>query len=233
MSSVHLLVPVVRALACAAMAAALFGCAGPEMVSSAGVLLPPTGGARLAPTLDEQSAVVPIALALHVDEEHPEGGYILQGEYYPEEEYGPEDAPSESVGVGHRLLFWLPNRVFDVLDLVRARVRVGPGWTFSVRVTELADVNMGAHRAFFVGLRGPRHEPMIPWPLGLERFEGVEVSVMDMTDSAEDRGPRYGPLEVGLGFQFLVIGADVGVALWEAVDLLAGVFLFDPVGDDF
>lgn len=144
-----------------------------------------------------------------------------------------DDEPiDEHHGVGHAILLWLPNRVFDVLDVVRARVRVGPGWTFSARATELFDINMGAHRTIFVGLRGPRGEPIIPWPLGLETFQGVELSVVDDTDAGGHRGPRYGPLEIGLGMQIFVIGVDVGVEPLELLDFVAGVFFFDPRNDD-
>ena len=41
-----------------------------------------------------------------------------------------EPAPQEKTeakGLGHRLLFYLPNRVLDLLNVVRARVRIGPG----------------------------------------------------------------------------------------------------------
>lgn len=145
----------------------------------------------------------------------------------------PSEPAPQSHGIGHRLLWWLPNRVFDVLDLVRARVRVGPGWTLSARATELVDVNLGAHKTIFVGLRGPRGAPVIPWPLGREDFSGVEVSAADGTQEDSEYGPHYGNLEVGLGFQFLIVGPDIGVDVGEALDFLAGVILFDPVGDDF
>lgn len=139
----------------------------------------------------------------------------------------------ESHGIGHRLLFWLPNRVFDVLDLVRLRIRIGPGWTLSARATELVDVNLGAHKTIYVGLRGPRGMPTIPWPFGREDFSGVEISAADGTQEDSDLGPHYGLLEVGLGSQILIIGHDLGVDVGEAFDLIVGILLFDPVGDDF
>lgn len=135
--------------------------------------------------------------------------------------------------VGHAILLYLPNRIFDILDIVRARVRVGPGWSLSARATELLDLNMGAHATVFVGLRGPRHEPRIPWPFGVETMEGLEFSVADSTDEDAPNGPNYGPLEVGLGIQLLVIGADLGVPLMEVVDLVAGLVFLDPMDDDY
>lgn len=145
----------------------------------------------------------------------------------------PPPPPHEHHGIGHAVLFWLPNRVFDILDLVRARVRVGPGWTISARATELLDVNMGAHATFFVGLRGPRGYPRIPWPFGLETFSGVEVSVADGTQEDKENAPHYGDAEFGVGFQLLIIGVDIGVDVFEAVDLVVGILFLDPMNDDY
>lgn len=145
----------------------------------------------------------------------------------------PDAQPEHRHGVGHAILFWLPNRVFDVLDIVRARVRVGPGWTLSARATELLDVNMGAHATVFAGLRGPRGRPQIPWPFGIEKFAGVEVSIADGTQEEAEHAPHYGLAEVGVGFQVLIIGVDIGVDVFEAGDFLLGILFFDPMNDDF
>lgn len=139
----------------------------------------------------------------------------------------------EPKGIGHRLLLWIPNRVFDVLDLVRFRVRVGPGVSVDARVTELVDVSLGAHATVFVGLHGPRNEPQVPWPVGFETLATAEVSVAQKGTDEGRFGPQYGPLETGAGFQAGIIGLDIGVEPYDALDLLAGIFLFDPKGDDF
>lgn len=145
----------------------------------------------------------------------------------------PQGEPEERHGPGHAILMWLPNRVFDVLDVVRARVRVGPGWTLSARATELIDVNLGAHTTVFAGLRGPRGAPRIPWPFGIENFAGVEVSVLDGTQERNEHAPRYGLAEFGVGFQVLIVGVDVGVDVFEVGDFLVGIVFFDPMDDDY
>jgi hypothetical protein len=139
----------------------------------------------------------------------------------------------EGKSLGHRLLFWLPNRVFDVLDLVRLRVRAGPGFTVGVRATELADVTLGSHATVWAGLHGPRKSPQIPWPLGLETYAGMEVSVVDVGTEESKHGPNYGPLEIGLGAQLVIVGFDVGVEPYDALDLVLGILTLDPKGDDF
>ena len=140
-----------------------------------------------------------------------------------------ESAPSH--GIGHRLLFYIPNRIFDVFDIVRARVRLGPGFGIGVRATELADFNLSAYTAIWVGIHGYRGEPSIPWPVGAEAVAKAEISIADAEASAG--GPLYGPVEFGLGFHAALLGVDVGIEPWEIVDLVLGLFTFDPVGDDF
>jgi hypothetical protein len=130
-------------------------------------------------------------------------------------------------------VMYLPNRLCDVLDIVRLRGRVGPGWTLSARATELLDVNLGGHGTLFVGLPGPRGKPRVPWPIGLEAFAGAEVSIIDGTQEEDEHAPHYGIAEVGLGFQFLLIGLDIGIEPFEAVDFVVGLLAFDPIEDDF
>jgi hypothetical protein len=128
---------------------------------------------------------------------------------------------------------YIPNRIFDVLDVVRLRARVGPGVAFGIRATELADLNMGGYVSVFAGLPGPRGRSKVSLPIGIENFAGVEVSVVG-GDSEEDKhGPHYGALEVGTGFQALIVGADVGVDVGEVADLALGILFIDLVGDDF
>lgn len=135
------------------------------------------------------------------------------------------------VGVAHTLLLYLPNRIFDVLDIVRARVRVGPGVAVDVRATELADLFVGSYGTVYVGLPGPRGRRIPVLPAGFETRTGVEASVADVTAEGA-LGPDYGLAEVGLGLQLFLIGFDVGVDVFEVGDLVLGLFTIDPMDDD-
>jgi hypothetical protein len=136
----------------------------------------------------------------------------------------------EEKSFGHKLLFYIPNRVFDVFDIVRARVRVGPGVAVDARVTKYGDVFAGGYSTIWVGLPGPRTEPKLPLPIGVEARAGIGVT--DLVDVATE-GPAYGYGEVGVGFQALIVGVDVGVDPIEAVDLLLGFLFIDVTGDDY
>ena len=134
-------------------------------------------------------------------------------------------------GLAKNLLLYIPNRVCDVFDLVRARVRVGPGFAVGVRVTRYGELSAHAYSSIYAGLHGPRTEPRIPWPVGIESRAGATVLVADASTKAT--APTYGYGEVGLGFQAGIIGLDVGADPVEALDLVLGFFFIDLTGDDF
>ena len=137
----------------------------------------------------------------------------------------------EHHGVMHTVLLYIPNRIFDILDMVRARLRLGPGFAIDLRATEFADVFAGAYTSIFIGIPGPRGKPEINWPFGIESRVGVEASVADATTGG-GTAPYYGWLEFGLGFQAVIIGVDVGIDPWEIVDFACGILTFDPAHDD-
>ena len=147
------------------------------------------------------------------------------------EEQGEEREGQEDERTKHPILFYLPNRVFDILDLVRARVRVGPGIAASVRVTKPVSVTAGLYASIFVGLPGPRGRARIPWPLGMENYAGADVSVFGV--STKGFGPNYGVAEIGAGVHAGLPGIDVGLDPLEALDLLLGFVFIDIRDDDF
>ena len=149
----------------------------------------------------------------------------------PPASYAWQDEDDDGPGALHTVLLYIPNRIFDVLDIVRARVRVGPGFALDLRATEFADFFLGAYTSIFVGIPGPRTEPEINWPFGIESRAGAEVSIIDASTGV-GTAPDYGYLECGLGFQVLIIGLDLGVDPWELVDFACGIVTLDPEGDD-
>jgi hypothetical protein len=138
---------------------------------------------------------------------------------------------ARDVSVGHALLWYIPNRISDILDIVRARLRLGPGLAVGARVTELLDFNIGGYGTVWIGIPGPRRSRTFNWPVGFESMAGAEFLWWDGTTHGHG-GPHYGAVEVGLGAQVLLAGADLGVDVWEAVDFLAGIIFLDPVHDD-
>lgn len=145
------------------------------------------------------------------------------------------DAPAAKAaghGVGHKILLYIPNRIFDVFDLVRARVRLGPGVAVGARATKYTDIFMGAYQSVFIGLPGPRQIPRVPWPGGIESRSGLAASVADATVTSYDSNPRYSSTEFGLGLQAILAGAEVGFDPAEVFDLAFGLLFIDFREDD-
>jgi hypothetical protein len=132
----------------------------------------------------------------------------------------------------HPVLMYIPNRIFDILDILRLRVRVGPGLAIGARATEAVDANLGAYTSIFAGIPGPRGRPKINLPVGVENYAGVELSVVGTNDN-KGTAPHYGALEVGAGFQAALLGLDLGIDPLEILDLATGLVFLDLIGDDF
>jgi len=159
------------------------------------------------------------------------GGWPTSAASWVAQEDG-EAADEEGHGVLYGILVYVPNRILDVLDIVRARVRLGPGLALGARATELADVFVGSYASVYVGLPGPRNRVLPRLPAGLESKSGVEVSAADVTLEA-GLGPDYGAFECGFGFQAFIVGVDVGIEPWEILDLVTGLVTVDINDDDF
>jgi hypothetical protein len=151
----------------------------------------------------------------------------------PQPKPAPDEAkeePEEGRGFLVGALLYLPNRLFDVFDLARVRLRIGPGLSAGLRATRVLNLAIGAHETLFLGLPGPRGEAGIPWPLGIENFSGAEISVVNGTRAGN---VFYGLAEIGGGGQLLLLGGEFGIEPWELVDLVVGLVTLDPVGDDY
>lgn len=154
----------------------------------------------------------------HEHEHHDEG---------MEDEEETRDRP----GPLHQIVFWIPNRVLDLFDVVRARVRLGPGIAVGARATELVDVYIGSYTSVYIGLPGPRGRRVPRLPVGVEGNHGIEVSVADGT-TGFGFAPDYGPAEIGAGAQVALIGFDIGIEPLELVDFVVGFVGIDLREDD-
>lgn len=94
----------------------------------------------------------------------------------------PLEVETEKPAWGKRLLWYIPNRVMDLFDMVRLRVKAGPGLSAHVRVTDFASFYVGGHKTVYAGLPGPRYPASVRSPLGLERQKGLVVMGVDASD---------------------------------------------------
>ena len=141
-------------------------------------------------------------------------------------------APRVRPSLGRRICWYVPNRVLDLLDILRLRLRVGPGLAAHFRITDLGAFYAGNYHAVYAGVPGPRHPFRLrPW-VGLEELQGIVLAGVDATDNTP-HGPRYGAAETDVGLHFLLVGAEAGVDAVEIGDFIGGWFGFDPMEDDF
>jgi hypothetical protein len=148
-------------------------------------------------------------------------------------EKGPVAMSEESKGhgLGHTLLFYIPNRIFDIFDMVRARARLGPGFGIGAQATRLIGAHADWYTSVWIGLPGPRLEPSLPIPFGTQSALRASVTLFEDVGLGPG-GEEYGYGEFELEAQFIILGADVGLDPWEFVDFALGLITLDPVGDD-
>lgn len=147
------------------------------------------------------------------------------------EEMAPVQQEDPAPGLPTKILWYLPNRALDLLDVFRLRAKVGPGLGAGARVTDVASFYAGRSHAVYAGPPGPRHPDRVPALIGLEQKRGLVILGVDATDSLL-YPPEYSFDEIGLDVHLLFLGAEVGVSPAEGVDFLYGWFGSDPRGDD-
>jgi hypothetical protein len=129
------------------------------------------------------------------------------------------------------ILLYVPNRIFDLLDIFRIRVRIGPGIGAGIRITEPLSIFAGSHAAIYAGLPGPRQTPEVPLPIGAEAVAGGRLSLLDGV-YASDTSSRHSQTEIGIETQLLLVGIDIGIDPLEILDFLTGFFLIQIRDDD-
>ena len=129
------------------------------------------------------------------------------------------------------MLWYVPNRLLDMADMFRLRLRAGPGLAANLRLTDFANFYAGRYHTAFIGLPGPRMQPQPRLPVGLEQERGIIVMGVDATDDLT-HSPDYSSSEFVCGGQFLILGIEAGFDPVEIGDFLSGLILLDPRGDD-
>ena len=145
-----------------------------------------------------------------------------------------EPPPARHSSAGEKawkVLMYLPDRVFDLLDVVRFQVRAGPGWAIGARITRSAPLFVGDYKATWLGLPGPRGRPKLPLPVGLASQTGFSFGPASSGDPGE--GPDYGRGEIGAVAHVYMLGFDVGFDVFELADFFTGFAGVDLAHDDY
>jgi len=122
-----------------------------------------------------------------------------------------------------KVAFYLPNRVFDFLDIWRFNAGIGLGAGINIRPTKSLQFGLAVYDSVRFGLRGRRapfwHEQS--WEGGIDGmyYEGGET--------------ERGFYEFGGTIHFFLVGLDAAFDIEEILDFGCGIFLSDPADDDF
>ena len=150
----------------------------------------------------------------------------LGDEYSEYERSGPKRSGGSQSGRStlEAVLMYLPNRIFDLIDIVHVDLGVGPSFGGVVRTTKWVQVG---HREFYpgslrVGLRGRR------LPIFWENTRGSGFGSRYRSDKAR----TVDDFEFGAGLDLFVAGGYAGISLDEAADFVGGIFTIDFKDDD-
>lgn len=165
------------------------------------------------------------AAALFVGATSAMAGGELPARYVPAPVAAPCEpvcAPSKKCDWLHTILYYVPNRALDFIDIGRASIGFGTGFGFNVRATELAEVGFGQYETTRFGMKGR------VLPVYEECIDEAGFAFLGYVNGCLQRDPT----EVGADLHVGIIGAQVAVSLAEAVDFVAGILMIDLQGDD-
>lgn len=121
-------------------------------------------------------------------------------------------------------LLYIPNRVLDILDIVRFDVGVGPAVGGVIRVTPYAQAGARFMMPLSVraGLRGRKS------PVFIEHTSEVGVGPLYL-DSSQRKAT---PLEIGAGVDLFLFGVYFGISVDSIFDAVLGFVGVDISDDD-
>ena len=143
-------------------------------------------------------------------------------------------------------LFWyIPNRLFDVVDILGLEVGAGTGIHGNVHLTRRLQAGAGRADSLRVGLMS-RYPGMVDerlrekafgwwWEFDLKREKVMGSTINIDISEADARAKHYKEADtaaVGLSLFAGVVGLSVDLKTHEVADLLLGILTLDPLRDD-
>lgn len=141
----------------------------------------------------------------------------------------PAEAPpkkDESRGFLMGVVMYLPDRVFDLFDVARAGVNLGPGAGIQLKATDAVQLTAMARTSVGLGLETLRHSPVAA---------GAETSAsVSIVGAGADAGLTWpqSPTDIRVELHPLIVGAHAAVDPVEILDFVLGFALIDIRDDD-
>lgn len=127
----------------------------------------------------------------------------------------------------HIAALWLPNRILDICDLVRAGVDVGPGIGFDFSFTHYMRLAAMTRTSGGLGYQTFRHPPV--------KFSHEEYYVAGIQSGEAGLGEGWyqQTFDLRIEAHALLVGAHAAFNFAELFDFFAGLATFDPMHDDY
>ncbi|MCE9501110.1 MAG: hypothetical protein K8R21_11540 [Leptospira sp.] len=150
-----------------------------------------------------------------------------------------------------RVLWYLPDRIFDLIDMFTIEVNLGPQIGGGVWVTRAVQVvaftgttgGGGLYQKKQYGLRIEASFELMLGPVGISAVSGIRGGTGGIDYTARSTflhtpsKPIYQEYRdywaIGAKAGLVIIGAEVELHPLEIFDFFAGIALFDPMGDDY
>lgn len=140
-------------------------------------------------------------------------------------DFTPTEQKDSNTAWWEPVLFYIPNRIFDFIDIFRADVGVGPSFGAVVRLSKVGQVGYRSISPFSARIGDFGRQA--PYLLETSSEFGVGPGYV----SSKDRKVCTG--ELGLGLDLFLVGAYGGICVEELLDFGAGIFLLDTQDDDY
>lgn len=176
-------------------------------------------------------------------------------EYFSRDWFGSNVAirmPDDDTTLGTRLMWYLPDRILDIFDIVSFDVHFGLGVYVDAHVTRIVQLNVGARTVAGVGWHNHRSLGILNQAdatfgflaLGSRAYSTTQVGTSGIQTGAWGLAGVHKPSEdmyqdfvdywaVGGSATAAIAGASADVHPLQIYDMLVGWFLFDPLNDDF
>ncbi len=153
--------------------------------------------------------------------------------------------------LGRDILLYIPNRIIDITDLFSIRADAGAPIALKVKVTDMFQLGGTSSSTYFIE-KGYNRQCgagyMDGSTFGLICFDYLDTTISEGTGTVENftLSKEFGMVdpslsaykdnytdfyEIGVDVDF-VLGLGIKIHLRELPDMLAGIFFFDPTGDD-
>ncbi|PJZ66166.1 hypothetical protein EHQ27_09260 [Leptospira wolffii] len=152
---------------------------------------------------------------------------------------------------GEKIAWYIPDRIFDIIDQVSVDLNVGPQIGGGVWVTRAVQAviytgtvgGLGWFQKKNIGMKSEASFDLAIGPIGATAVAGARIGTggLDYTTRAlwfhtpshnlyQEYRDYWG---VGAKVGFVFVGAEVEYHPVEIVDFLAGLVLYDPMNDDY